>query len=105
MMPVPGCGWPKLVIDNKDVVFTTDQDRKRFAKQIDVTHLLYAGETGDFMQKKREERYGFCVAKGLGSKASDERDPRRQSLRRRAGFTARLGISRLSTSPEFSTRS
>lgn len=61
-----GLWLPKLVVNNKDVLFTTDQDRKRFAKQIDVTHLLYAGETGDFLQKKRENAR-LLLEKGLGA--------------------------------------
>ena len=36
-------------------------------KQIDVTHLLYAGETGDFLQKKRENAR-LLLEKGLGAK-------------------------------------
>ena len=61
-----GLWLPKLVVDNKDVLFTTDQDRKRFAKQIDVTHLLYAGETEDFLQNKRENAR-LLLEKGLGA--------------------------------------
>ena len=49
-----GLWLPKLVVDNKDSLFTTDEDRRRFAKQIDITHMLYAGDTGDFLQNKRE---------------------------------------------------
>ena len=62
-----GLWLPKLVLDNKDVLFTTDQDRKRFVKQIDVTHMLYAGETWDFIQKKRENAR-LLLEKGLGAK-------------------------------------
>jgi alpha/beta hydrolase family protein len=49
-----GLWLPKLIVDNKDVLFTTDEERRRFAKQIDVTHMLYAGDTGDYVQNKRE---------------------------------------------------
>jgi hypothetical protein len=49
-----GLWLPKLVVNNQDILFTTEQERQRFVKQIDVTHLLYAGETGDFLQNKRE---------------------------------------------------
>jgi hypothetical protein len=49
-----GLWLPKLVVNNQDILFTTDQERQRFVKQIDITHLLYAGETGDFLQNKRE---------------------------------------------------
>ena len=49
-----GLWLPKLVVNNKDTLFTTDQDRQRFTKQIDITHVLYAGETEDYLQNKRE---------------------------------------------------
>jgi Alpha/beta hydrolase domain len=62
-----GLWLPKLVIDNKDVLFTTDQDRQRFAKQIDITHVLYAGETEDYLQNKRENAR-ILGEKGLGAK-------------------------------------
>jgi Alpha/beta hydrolase domain len=62
-----GLWLPKLLVDNKDVLFATDEDRARFTKQIDVTHALYAGETGDYLDKKRENAR-LLRAKGLGSK-------------------------------------
>ena len=62
-----GLWLPKLVVDNKDVLFTTDEDRRRFAKQIDITHMLYAGDTGDFLQNKRENAR-LLREKGLGGK-------------------------------------
>jgi hypothetical protein len=62
-----GLWLPKLVIDNKDSLFTTEDDRRRFAKQIDITHMLYAGDTGDFMQNKRENAR-LLREKGLGGK-------------------------------------
>jgi hypothetical protein len=62
-----GLWLPKLVVDNKDVLFTTDEDRRRFAKQIDITHMLYAGDTGDYMQNKRENAR-LLREKGLGAK-------------------------------------
>jgi len=62
-----GLWLPKLMVNNKDVLFTTDQDRQRFAKQIDVSHVLYAGETEDYMQKKRENAL-ILREKGLGAK-------------------------------------
>jgi hypothetical protein len=49
-----GLWLPKLIVDGKDVLFTTDESRGRFTKQIDITHLLYAGDTGDYVQNKRE---------------------------------------------------
>ncbi len=62
-----GLWLPKLVVDNKDSLFTTDDDRRRFAKQIDITHMLYAGDTGDFIQNKRENAR-LLREKGLGGK-------------------------------------
>jgi len=62
-----GLWLPKLMVNNKDVLFTTDQDRQRFAKQIDVSHVLYAGETEDYLQKKRENAL-ILREKGLGAK-------------------------------------
>jgi hypothetical protein len=61
-----GLFLPKLVVDNKDVLFTTDQDRKRFAKQIDITHMLYTGEFKDELQNKRENAR-LLLEKGLGA--------------------------------------
>jgi hypothetical protein len=49
-----GLWLPKLIVDGKDVLFTTKEGRERFAKQIDITHMLYAGDTGDYLQNKRE---------------------------------------------------
>ncbi|HEX9442807.1 MAG TPA: alpha/beta hydrolase domain-containing protein [Candidatus Binatia bacterium] len=60
-----GMWLPKLIVDDKDTLFTTDEDRKRFARQIDVSHALYAGETGDYLQNKRENAR-ILSAKGLG---------------------------------------
>jgi hypothetical protein len=48
-----GMWLPKLVVDGKDTLFTTDEGRKAFTKQIDVSHMLYVGETGDYVQNKR----------------------------------------------------
>jgi hypothetical protein len=62
-----GLPLPKLVVDNKDVLFTMDQDRKRFAKQIDITHMLYAGETDDFLRNKRENAR-LLYEKGFAAK-------------------------------------
>ena len=62
-----GLWLPTLVVDGKDVLFTTDEERKKFAKQIDVSHGLYAGETEDYLQKKRENAR-LLRDKGLGPK-------------------------------------
>src|ERR1043166_9186686 len=62
-----GLWLPKLMVNNKDVLFLTDQDRQRFAKQIDVSHVLYIGETEDYLQNKRENAR-LLRDKGLGAK-------------------------------------
>jgi alpha/beta hydrolase family protein len=62
-----GLPLPKLVVNNKDILFTTDPERQRFVKQIDVTYLLYAGQTGDFLHNKRENAR-LLLEKGLGAK-------------------------------------
>ncbi len=62
-----GLWLPKLIVDGKDVLFTTDESRGRFTKQIDITHMLYAGDTGDYLEKKRENAR-ILWAKGLAAK-------------------------------------
>ncbi len=62
-----GLWLPKLVIDGRDMLFTTDEDRRRFVKQIDISHQLYLGETGDYLVNKRENTR-ILKEKGLGEK-------------------------------------
>jgi len=62
-----GLWLPKLIVDGKDVLFMTDESQGRFTKQIDITHMLYAGDTGDYLEKKRENAR-LLLKKGLGSK-------------------------------------
>src|SRR5262245_19018181 len=62
-----GLWLPKLVVNNNDTLFVSDQDRQRFIKQIDITHVLYAGESEDFLQNKRENAR-LLRAKGLAAK-------------------------------------
>jgi hypothetical protein len=62
-----GLWLPKLVVNNNDALFTSDQDRQRFIKQIDITHVLYAGETEDYLQNKRENAR-LLREKGLAAK-------------------------------------
>jgi len=62
-----GLWLPKLTVDGKDTLFTTDEGRRSFAKQIDTTHALYLGETGDFLVNKRENAK-MLRAKGLGAR-------------------------------------
>ena len=67
LMDDPGGGlWlPKLLENGKDILFATDADKRYFAKQIDVAHQLYLGETGDFLVNKRENAR-LLATKGLG---------------------------------------
>ncbi|TAK09289.1 hypothetical protein EPO44_01485 [bacterium] len=62
-----GLWLPKLIVDGKDLLFATAEERKRFVKQIDVTHMLYAGDTEDYLQNKRENAL-LLKGKGLGEK-------------------------------------
>lgn len=62
-----GLWLPKLTVDGKDTLFTTDDGRRSFAKQIDTTHALYLGDTGDFLVNKRENAK-MLRDKGLGAK-------------------------------------
>ena len=55
------------MVDGKDTLFTTDEGRRSFAKQIDTTHILYLGETGDFLINKRENAK-ILREKGLGTR-------------------------------------
>lgn len=69
LMDDPGGGmWlPTLMRDGKDVLFTSAADRQLFAKQIDVAHQLYLGESGDFLVKKRANAR-LLAEKGLGDR-------------------------------------
>jgi hypothetical protein len=60
-----GLWLPKLVVDGKDTLYATDEGRKAFTKQIDVSHMLYLGETGDYVQNKRANAR-ILLDKGLG---------------------------------------
>ena len=62
-----GLWFPELIIDGKDVLFARDEERKRFGKQIDITHQLYMGQTGDYLHNKRENTR-LLREKGLGDK-------------------------------------
>jgi hypothetical protein len=62
-----GLWLPKLVVDGKDVLFATEEDGKKFTRQIDVSHGLYAGETGDYLHNKRENAR-LLRDKGLATK-------------------------------------
>jgi hypothetical protein len=62
-----GLWLPRLMADGKDVLYSTEDDRRKFTKQIDVTRALYAGETGDYLDTKRENAR-LLREKGLGAK-------------------------------------
>lgn len=62
-----GMWLPILMVDGKDMLFVRDDDKKRFVHQIDITHQLYAGDTNDYLQKKRENAK-LLKQKGLASK-------------------------------------
>jgi hypothetical protein len=62
-----GLWLPVLTVDGKDVLFAREEDRRRFVPQIDVTHQLYAGESNDYLQKKRENAL-ILKRKGLAHK-------------------------------------
>jgi len=62
-----GGEWrPVLMVDGKDALFV-GEDQARFKLQIDITHQLYAGDSNDFLVKKRENAE-ILRAKGLGDK-------------------------------------
>lgn len=62
-----GLWLPVLAVDGRDTLLLHEEDRKRFVPQIDITHQLYAGETEDFLTKKRENAQ-ILKQKGLASK-------------------------------------
>jgi hypothetical protein len=61
-----GMWLPVLKTDGKDTLFVGD-DKARFRPQIDLTHQLYAGDSDDFLVKKRDNAE-ILRAKGLGDK-------------------------------------
>lgn len=62
-----GLWLPVRMENGRDTLFLDDADRGRFVPQIDVTHQLYMGETGDYLDKKRENTR-LLRRKGLGAK-------------------------------------
>jgi hypothetical protein len=63
-----GGGWfPVLMRDGHDILLMTEADRAAFVKQIDVVHLLYLGETNDYLEKKHEN-VRLLVQKGLADR-------------------------------------
>jgi hypothetical protein len=62
-----GGEWrPVLLVDGKDTLFV-GEDKARFKPQIDITHQLYAGDSNDFLVKKRQNAE-ILRAKGLSDK-------------------------------------
>ena len=49
-----GLWLPALVVDGRDTLLVREEERKRFVPQIEITHQLYAGVTGNFLARKRE---------------------------------------------------
>jgi hypothetical protein len=62
-----GMWLPMLMVDGKDTLFVRDEDKKRFVPQVDISHQLYAGETDDYLEKKRVNAK-ILKQKGLGNK-------------------------------------
>jgi len=62
-----GMWLPVLMIDGKDTLFVREDDKKSFVPQIDISHQLYAGETNDYLAKKRENTK-ILKQKGLASR-------------------------------------
>jgi Alpha/beta hydrolase domain len=61
-----GMWLPILKVDGKDVLFG-GRDAERFVPQIDISHALYLGDTGDFLKFKRENAR-LLAQKGLGDR-------------------------------------
>jgi Alpha/beta hydrolase domain len=62
-----GGEWrPVLMVEGKDTLFV-GEDKARFKPQIDITHQLYAGDSYDFLVKKRQNAE-ILRTKGLSDK-------------------------------------
>jgi hypothetical protein len=61
-----GMWLPILKIDGKDVLFA-GRDAERFVPQIDLSHALYLGDSGDFLKLKRANAQ-LLAQKGLGDR-------------------------------------
>ena len=72
MMPVAEYGCLKLVVNNQDILFTTDRwSANDFVKQIDITHLLLRRRDRRLSYKISVRMRGFCVREGLKGKTSN----------------------------------
>jgi hypothetical protein len=61
-----GMWLPIIKVNGKDVLFA-GPDAERFVPQIDLSHALYLGDTGDFLKLKRENAR-LLAQKGLGDR-------------------------------------
>jgi hypothetical protein len=61
-----GMWLPILKVDGRDALFA-GRDAERFVPQIDLSHALYLGDTGDFLKFKRENAR-LLTQKGLGDR-------------------------------------
>jgi hypothetical protein len=61
-----GMWLPILTVDGKDVLFA-GRDAERFVPQIDLSHALYLGDSGDFLKLKRANAR-LLAQKGLGDR-------------------------------------
>ncbi len=82
-----GMWLPILKVDGKDVLFA-GADAERFVPQIDLSHALYLGETGEFLKLKRENAL-LLAQKGLGDRHRMYENPGRQPFRCRTDLAAR----------------
>ncbi len=63
-----GGDWrPILLADGKDTLLTSDDDKRRFVPQIDITHQLDVGDNDSSIRKKRENAL-LLKQKGLADK-------------------------------------
>lgn len=63
-----GGDWrPILIVDGKDTLLMKDEDKQRFAPQIDITHQLDTGDDNASIKKKRENAV-LLKQKGLADK-------------------------------------
>jgi len=58
---------PVMLVDGKDVILASDEDKRRFAPQIDISHQLDVGENDSSIRKKRDNAV-LLKQKGLADK-------------------------------------
>jgi len=65
---VGGGDWrPVLLVDGKDTLLASDEDKRRFVQQIDISHQLDVGENDSSIKKKRENAL-LLKQKGMADK-------------------------------------